>query len=133
LQTLAPQNRIDLNQLYIPPLATSWRGCGETLNTPNGSEYCEDMRGDIARVAPDSPLTPSTPYPSGTWWKWSSSRPGLWDCRSNLYQTLSRHSLIRVTLAAYHDMTIFVLPLWWMLCLWDYLWDAKMFMFLMYE
>jgi hypothetical protein len=30
-------------------------------------------------------------------------------------------------------VTIFVLPLWWILCLWDDLWDAKMLMFSMYE
>jgi hypothetical protein len=30
-------------------------------------------------------------------------------------------------------VTTFVLLMWWMLCLWDDLWDAKMFMFLMYE
>jgi hypothetical protein len=85
------------------PSEDSRRGCGETQNTPNGSIDYENRREDIFRAAPDCPSTSSTPSPLATWWRGSSSPPGLWDCGSNLYQTLSCASFIRVTWAIYHD------------------------------
>jgi hypothetical protein len=45
------------------------------------------------------------------------------DCESNLYQSLSCASLVRVIWVVYYDCTIFVLPLWWIFCYWDDLWD----------
>jgi hypothetical protein len=30
-------------------------------------------------------------------------------------------------------VTIFVLPMWWILCYWDDLWDVNMFMSLIYK
>jgi hypothetical protein len=57
------------------------------------------MRGDAAGAASGCPFdTPSAPR-----WRGISSPPGLWDCGNNLYQTLSRASMIRVTWATYHD------------------------------
>jgi hypothetical protein len=42
-------------------------------------------------------VAPLTPSPLATCSRGSSSPPGLWDCGSNLYQTLYRASMIRVT------------------------------------
>jgi hypothetical protein len=62
------------------------------------------IRGEVlSEPLPVAHSNPSTPSPSTTWWRGSSSHHGLWDCGSNLYQTLSRASLIRVTWVAYHD------------------------------
>jgi hypothetical protein len=50
-----------------------------------------------------------------------------------LYQTLSRVHRFRSHELPIMLVTIFILPMWWILCYWDDLWDAKMFMSLMYE
>jgi hypothetical protein len=47
------------------------------------------------------PVAPSTPSLSATWWRGGSSPAGLWDCGSNLYQTVSCTSMIRITWAVY--------------------------------
>jgi hypothetical protein len=85
------------------PCMISRQGGRETWNTPNGYVECEDRRGDTIKAALGCPSNSSTPSPSAPWWRGSSSPLGLWDCGSNLYQTLSRASLIRVTWPAYHD------------------------------
>jgi hypothetical protein len=118
---------------YIYPLWWFRDGGGrETQNTPNKSTDCEDRKGMLPKSILVAPLTLLTPYPLAPWWRGSSSPPGLWHFGSNLYQTLmlcwlESHELPIII------VTIFFLPLWWILCLWDDLWDAKMFMFLMYE
>jgi hypothetical protein len=87
----------------------------------------------LPELPPVFPSTPSTPYQLELWWR-GSSLPldyGIVDVTciklSLVVRWFESHEL--------HIMivTIFVLPLWWILCLWDDLWDAKMFMFLMYE
>jgi hypothetical protein len=72
-----------------------------------------------------------------TWWRGSSSPPGLWDCGSNLYQTPSRASLARVTWATYHDcdhicitrMVDLMFVRWFMKCKDVYVLDIWVYVF----
>jgi hypothetical protein len=81
----------------------------------------------------NSPSTPSTPSPSAQWWRGSSSPLDYWIVEvtciklSLVLWWLESHELSIMT------VTIFVLPLWWIFCLWEYLWDAKIFLSLTYE
>jgi hypothetical protein len=89
---------------YIyPPLVTSWWGGRETINAQYGSADCGDRWEDVVGAAPGFPFDSIDTISFSTMMKREQFTLVLWDCGSNLYQTISRASLIRVTWATYHD------------------------------
>jgi hypothetical protein len=119
---------LDLNQLYIPHSSKFIMGRQRnTKYTKYGFAYCKYRRGDAAGAAPGWPFNSiNTPSYLAPWWRGSSSLDyGIVEV------TCIKLSLVLWWLES-HELpimivNIFVLSLWWIFCLWDDLWDAKMF------
>jgi hypothetical protein len=137
MQPWTLRNRLDLKPLYIRPHHRFHEGVAEKHETHHTDMNTARIGGEtLSEPLPVAPSPPLTPSPSAIWWIGSSSPLGHGDCESDLYKTISL-SLVLHRLES-HEMpimivTICVLLMWWILCLWDVLWDAKMCMSLMYE
>jgi hypothetical protein len=101
------RNRLDLKMtVHMTHPAISWRGGGETKNTKFRYEDCDG--GPFITMMNREYLI-----------------PGLWDCESNMYQSLCCASIIIVTWVAYHDCDHICITLWWIFCYWEDLWYAN--------
>jgi hypothetical protein len=93
------------------------------------------IEGDLLPEPLPEPLlvAPSSPSPSGPCWRGSSS---------SLYYEIVKVTCIILSLVLHklesHQLpimivTIFMLPLWWIFCLWDDLRDTNIFLTFIYE
>jgi hypothetical protein len=131
---ISTQSWTPLTRLYLKPTiyrthwVISWPAADEHRINKTDLKNAKIGGETLPELLPVAPLTPSTPLPSTIWWRGSCSPHGLRGCGSNLYQTLS---LVLHRLDSYElsimIVTIAVLPVWWILCLRDDLWDAKIY------
>jgi hypothetical protein len=129
------KHRLDItvlsqNRLYKGPLMRSRDGAVDKHKIHNMDMHTPRIWGEmLLELLLVAPLTPSTPSPSAPWWRGSSSPLDY----GIVEVTCIKLSLVLQCLESHEPpiiiVTIFVLPLWWIFCLWD----AKMFLSLMYE
>jgi hypothetical protein len=131
LQLRLDRTVLTYDQLYIPPMAILQWGRRETRNIQYRSADFEDRRGDAASQSRSRlPL----------WLHWHHHLQ--YHDKEGVVHSLD-YGIVKVTCIKLslvlrwlesHEtpiiiVTIYVLPLWWIFCLWD----AKMFFVLMYE
>jgi hypothetical protein len=93
MQSWSPPTRLELKlTIKRTPRAILWWGDTESWNTPNRCADCEDRRRDATRAAPGCPFDSIDTISFSNMIKREQLTPGLWDCGSYLYQTLSRTS-----------------------------------------
>jgi hypothetical protein len=135
MQSWTLQNLPNLKPtIYTLPYAISWEGDRETQNTQYGSTNCEDRRETMPEPLLVVPFDSIDIISFSTMIKKGVVQPLD---MGTVEVTCIKLSLVLHRLES-HELPImiviiFLLPIWWILCYWDDLWDAKIFLFVMYE
>jgi hypothetical protein len=100
--------------ICMTPSARSQRGCGK--HKVNGSADCEDRKESLPESPTTGPSNPSTPSPSSSWWRGSSSTLDY-----EIVEVICINLSIVLHKLESHELpiiivTIFLLTLWWIFC-----------------